>query len=337
MAAAYGIDEGVSMARPAFTSAHLQDIKAYTDQTKKAVGRKWAEESTRQGIAHAKKGSYSDALKCYEQALELDPKHRDAYVARGAAYANQGNLTGACEEFRMALKIDPENQNAAKYLAATRHKLGLNETALPSSAAAACSPHPGDLGDPGRSRAALPPNAHPRANFTADVGAQKAEQEQNTESRDGGRVEGLVSSSDMVYEEEIQRAVADAVARERKRKRKVSKARKEKKGRKRKDKKDKKAKKRKRRRDKDAKRRRHADLGRETSFGAGRDSASASGSSSGDGSDSESETDDERPPRLTSSVQIEAPTQPPTPTEASSLAEAMTRKVSSPIIWKVDS
>eukprot|EP00854_Cymbomonas_tetramitiformis_P014381 gene14381-17008_t len=236
MAAAYGIDEGVSMARPAFTSAHLQDIKAYTDQTKKAVGRKWAEESTRQGIAHAKKGSYSDALKCYEQALELDPKHRDAYVARGAAYANQGNLTGACEEFRMALKIDPENQNAAKYLAATRHKLGLNETALPSSAAAP----PQDVD----ADAILP------ADVETALSLAKAEQEQNTESRDGGRVEGLVSSSDMVYEEEIQRAVADAVARERKRKRKVSKARKEKKGRKRKDKKDKKAKKRKRRRDK---------------------------------------------------------------------------------------
>eukprot|EP00959_Pyramimonas_sp_CCMP1952_P402600 8436582-Pyramimonas_sp.AAC.1 len=42
-----------------------------------------------QGIALAKAGKYADALGRYAQALELDPRHRDAYVARGAAFANQ--------------------------------------------------------------------------------------------------------------------------------------------------------------------------------------------------------------------------------------------------------
>lgn len=37
------------------------------------------------GIAYAKKGDYKEAMKCYTEALEVDPKHVDAFVARGAA------------------------------------------------------------------------------------------------------------------------------------------------------------------------------------------------------------------------------------------------------------
>ena len=38
------------------------------------------------GIAFAKQGDYKKAMQCYNQALDVDPKHRDAIVARGAAY-----------------------------------------------------------------------------------------------------------------------------------------------------------------------------------------------------------------------------------------------------------
>lgn len=42
----------------------------------------------RRGVAHAKGRNLESALKCYNQALELDARQIDAYVARGAALAN---------------------------------------------------------------------------------------------------------------------------------------------------------------------------------------------------------------------------------------------------------
>lgn len=79
--------------------------------------------SVAQGISFAKQNNYQEAMKCYAQALEVDPKHRDAFVARGAAYANQNMLEAAVKEFQMALSIDPTDPNAQKYLNATRQKV----------------------------------------------------------------------------------------------------------------------------------------------------------------------------------------------------------------------
>ena len=36
----------------------------------------------KRGIAHARAGEYSTAMKLYEQALQVDPTHKDAFVAR---------------------------------------------------------------------------------------------------------------------------------------------------------------------------------------------------------------------------------------------------------------
>ena len=41
--------------------------------------------------------------RCYERALDLDPRNADAWVARGAAFANQQQLGRAAEDFIMAL------------------------------------------------------------------------------------------------------------------------------------------------------------------------------------------------------------------------------------------
>ena len=48
-------------------------------------------------------GSESGARRCYERALDLDPRNADAWVARGAAFANQQQLGRAAEDFTMAL------------------------------------------------------------------------------------------------------------------------------------------------------------------------------------------------------------------------------------------
>ena len=39
----------------------------------------------KRGVAYAKEGKHAEAIKCYDQALSIDAKHVDAYVARGAA------------------------------------------------------------------------------------------------------------------------------------------------------------------------------------------------------------------------------------------------------------
>ena len=44
----------------------------------------WAAEAVRRGVAHARAGRQAEALAAYGHALELDPSHVDALVARGA-------------------------------------------------------------------------------------------------------------------------------------------------------------------------------------------------------------------------------------------------------------
>jgi tetratricopeptide (TPR) repeat protein len=75
------------------------------------------------GITHAKKSDYKSAMKFYNQALQVDPKNKDAYVARGAAFANVNMLEDAVLDFEKALTIDGTDANANKYLAIIREKL----------------------------------------------------------------------------------------------------------------------------------------------------------------------------------------------------------------------
>eukprot|EP00960_Hanusia_phi_P049732 759734-Hanusia_phi.AAC.1 len=85
----------------------------------------WANDSVRKGIHHAADRNYVMAIKCYQNALELDNENADAYVALGAAYANTSKSHEAIEAFTKALEIQPDHSNALKYLNATRSKFGL--------------------------------------------------------------------------------------------------------------------------------------------------------------------------------------------------------------------
>jgi len=76
-----------------------------------------------QGVAHAKKQEFRDALKYYNMALQVDPDNIDARVARGACYANMNKLEDAVHEFERALRIDPNNANARKYLQKVKDKV----------------------------------------------------------------------------------------------------------------------------------------------------------------------------------------------------------------------
>ena len=64
-----------------------------------------AQEAVRRGVVHAKAGEYDAAQACYKQALDLDRRNSDAWVAAGAAHANRGEFPQAVSHFRTALGI----------------------------------------------------------------------------------------------------------------------------------------------------------------------------------------------------------------------------------------
>lgn len=78
-----------SVALPCAAEAAVEGVRG---AIKRHVGLAWAMEAVRQGVGCAKAGSYDEAVRYYNRAIELHPSCVDAYVARGAASANQGAL-----------------------------------------------------------------------------------------------------------------------------------------------------------------------------------------------------------------------------------------------------
>ena len=61
-----------------------------------------------------------ESRRCYERALDLDPRNADAWVARGAAFANQQQLGRAAEDFSMALGALPLHNTVYRDFATDR-------------------------------------------------------------------------------------------------------------------------------------------------------------------------------------------------------------------------
>ena len=122
----------------------------------------WAAENVEKGVAHAQAGRLAEALTQYQRALELDPHHVDAFVARGAALANAKRLHEACADLERALRLRPNDANAQQYLATVRAKLaaetpgggggGAAATAAAGAAGAAAARRPPPLPRPSRRR-----------------------------------------------------------------------------------------------------------------------------------------------------------------------------------------
>ena len=95
----------------------------------------WAREATKSGVKEAKRGRFMIALKAFDRAIELDPKHVDAYVARGAVLAKNTDsekmtvsrrvecLEEARRDFKLALELEEGNEDAKKYLEKVEEEL----------------------------------------------------------------------------------------------------------------------------------------------------------------------------------------------------------------------
>ena len=118
--AAMGVEFGWSVVHggrhdPAEMERHLEKIKL-------EVRTAWAKESVAKGVSYNDAKRYADAMKCFDEALKLDPKLVEGYVCRGAALANQGKYSNAVVDWQSAISIDPKHANARKYLKETLAK-----------------------------------------------------------------------------------------------------------------------------------------------------------------------------------------------------------------------
>ncbi len=86
---------------------------------------KWAEESVSRGVVLARAAQYDNAIRCYQHALDIEPKFAHAYVAMGAAYIKQNNLKDAIKHLQTAIGIDPHVPNAHAYLEKAEQRVAL--------------------------------------------------------------------------------------------------------------------------------------------------------------------------------------------------------------------
>ena len=65
-------------------------------------------------LAAYQSGNFSEAIKNYNKAIEINPDYADAYYNRGNAKGALGNMQGAIEDFNKALQLNPNDFKAQK-------------------------------------------------------------------------------------------------------------------------------------------------------------------------------------------------------------------------------
>ncbi|VDL98609.1 unnamed protein product [Schistocephalus solidus] len=77
------------------------------------------DEFVAQGVKYFKEGRNTEALQCYNFAIEVESSNPDAYVARGALYASIASYPKAVEDLEKSLQLQPNHANAKNYLGQT--------------------------------------------------------------------------------------------------------------------------------------------------------------------------------------------------------------------------
>ncbi|VDN99199.1 unnamed protein product [Rodentolepis nana] len=72
-----------------------------------------------QGVKYFKDNRNTEALQCYNFAIEVESTNADAYVARGALYASIGSYAKAIDDLEKSLSLQPNHANAKNYLGQT--------------------------------------------------------------------------------------------------------------------------------------------------------------------------------------------------------------------------
>jgi Flp pilus assembly protein TadD len=78
-----------------------------------------------QGVAHFRAGNPAAAVEPLARAVELNPKHAQAWKALGASYAAQADFPNAAAPFRTACELEPKLEDACYYYG--RNAYALNQ------------------------------------------------------------------------------------------------------------------------------------------------------------------------------------------------------------------
>jgi tetratricopeptide (TPR) repeat protein len=87
----------------------------------------------KKGIALGNQGKYNEAIKCFNEAIRLDPKEVDAWNNKGVALVIQEKYDEAIKAFDEAIRLDPNlpEPGTTKVLHSKLSE-GLMKQALPS-------------------------------------------------------------------------------------------------------------------------------------------------------------------------------------------------------------
>ena len=73
---------------------------------------KHAEAYNNVGVAYSMKGHYENAISCYEKSLFLNPKDAGVYINRGNLHRNRGDIDKALSDYQRVFELDEENIEA---------------------------------------------------------------------------------------------------------------------------------------------------------------------------------------------------------------------------------
>ena len=68
-----------------------------------------AQEWFEQGYKYGEANNHDEAIRCYTEAIRLNPNHAHAHNNRGFAYDKKGDIESAIEDYGLAIEIDPDS------------------------------------------------------------------------------------------------------------------------------------------------------------------------------------------------------------------------------------
>ena len=83
-----------------------------------------AQEWFERGVGFSNDNNFEEAIRCYTQAISIQPDFTEAYVSRGASYGEKGDLDKATSDLEEGVRLQPNNARAFNNLGVALHTKG---------------------------------------------------------------------------------------------------------------------------------------------------------------------------------------------------------------------
>ena len=107
---------------------HHEAIKCYDEAIR--INPDYADAHYNKGLSLSALGQEEEAIKCYDEAIRINPDHANALNDKGLALINLGKYQEAIEYFDKALKINPDYTSALNNKGLAFNSLGKYEEAI---------------------------------------------------------------------------------------------------------------------------------------------------------------------------------------------------------------